>query len=210
MPNTLLDTVTSLLCTWLFFQRRAWFVRMGPVAGSEFSAYTKKQIKRYLFKSGKIRIRQSEENDKVGEKQSLYKAEVINEGKVKSRLTGGNLSLLASLAGTEYAPDYKDKLVFIEDVGEKPYRVDRMLTQLIQSGHLLEAKGIILGVFAGCNPDEGDKSLSLLDCIKDRFATFKGPLVYGFPFGHIKNQCTFPYGMQASFNASDFSVVINR
>ena len=180
----------------------------GPVAGTIFSHYTEKHIKQVLFKNKKIKIGLSKENIDVGKKHHLYKSVVIRAGEAMGKLTGGNLSLLASVVGTKHAPDYSNKLVFIEDVGEKPYRIDRMLTQLIQSSNLLEAKGIILGVFAGCDPDQGDKSLSLKACLKDRFFHFQGPVVYGFSFGHIKNQCSFPYGIEGKLDTEKFEVEI--
>ena len=74
----------------------------------------------------------------------------INNGKTSGQLVGGNLSLLAALAGTDYDNDYSDKIVFIEDVGEAPRRIDRMLTQLIQTSNLKNARGIIFGEFDGC------------------------------------------------------------
>jgi muramoyltetrapeptide carboxypeptidase len=109
--------------------------------------------------------------------------------------------LLSSAAGTKYGmQSLKGKLVFIEDIDERPYRVDRMLTQILQSTDIHKASGIILGIFDGCNPKVDEISLSLIDCFKDRLGSLGIPCMYGFSFGHISNQCTLPMGIEAEMD----------
>jgi muramoyltetrapeptide carboxypeptidase len=104
------------------------------------------------------------------------------------------------MAGTPYQLDAKNKLVFIEDVGEKPYRIDRMLTQLRQTANLKEANGIVLGVFNDCNADPEDKNtLSLKETLIDRLGDLDIPVFYGFSFGHINEICTIPIGIEGAF-----------
>ena len=125
----------------------------------------------------------------------------ITEGKARGYLTGGNLSLLASLTGTKYQPNFRNKLVIIEEVGEETHRVDKMLVQLIMGTNLKEAAGIILGVFKKCNDDSEIASLSLKQALDDLLKPLNIPTAYGLPFGHIDNKITIPMGIFAEFNA---------
>ncbi|NUR84033.1 MAG: LD-carboxypeptidase [Nonomuraea sp.] len=101
---------------------------------------------------------------------------VLVPGRAEGELAGGNLSLLASLCGTRYHPSFAGKLVFLEDVGEDPYRVDRMLTQLLQAGAFRGARGFALGSWLDC----GDPYPTLLD----RLGPLGVPVVAGLPAGH--------------------------
>lgn len=126
---------------------------------------------------------------------------IIREGAAEGELTGGNLSLLAAMCGTPWQPSFKDKMVFLEDVGEQPYRIDRLLTQLLEATDLRQAAGLALGVFYDCQPKKGEYSLSLQETLIDRLAQLNLPVFYGFPFGHILEQATLPYGIQARMDA---------
>lgn len=121
----------------------------------------------------------------------------IREGVAEGELTGGNLSLLAAMCGTPWQPSFKNKLVFLEEVGEQPYRIDRLLTQLLEATDLRKAAGLVLGVFFDCQPKNSDYSLTLKDTLLDRLATLGIPALYGFPFGHIPDQVTLPYSINA-------------
>lgn len=137
-----------------------------------------------------------------------YRPFVITPGKARGRLTGGNLALLSAMTGTEFEPDFRDKIVFIEDVGEQPYRIDRMLTQLIQATNLKRAAGIVLGVFAECQPKEGTFSLSLEDTLRDLLAPLGLPVMYGIPFGHVPYQAVLPYGIMAEMDTESRSLTL--
>ena len=169
----------------------------GPVAASEMTAYTYENVYSQLFNNNSKSTVKQFIPEGEGEE---YKPVVIRPGKMSGELIGGNLSLLAAMAGTEFELDAKGKILFIEDVGEKPYRIDRMLTQLRQTANLKHATGILLGVFNGCQPGENDQSLPLIDTLKDRLGDLEIPVYYGFSFGHIDNNCTIPIGAKASFD----------
>ena len=127
---------------------------------------------------------------------------VITAGRAQGLLTGGNLSLLAAMAGTPYQPSFQDKIVFIEDIGEQPYRVDRMLQQLAQATDLPQAAGVVLGIFTDCKPKGSAPSLTLAETLTGFFAPWKIPVAYGFPFGHILHQATLPYGILAELDTA--------
>ncbi len=102
--------------------------------------------------------------------------QVIVPGRAEGRLAGGNLTLLAALCGTPHALRTDGHILLLEDVGEEPYRVDRMLTQLLQAGSLDGAAGFVLGSWVGC----GD----VLPVLVDRLAPLGVPIIAGLPIGH--------------------------
>lgn len=118
-------------------------------------------------------------------------------GRAVGPLTGGNLSLLVSLLGTPYAPPpARGHIVLLEDVGEKPYRIDRMLTQLLMSGRLDGAAGVALGSWTDCgDPDE------LRAVLSERLTGLGVPIVAGLPIGHGRPQHTVTLGADAVLDA---------
>lgn len=173
----------------------------GPVGGSDFTDYTVRHLKAVLMEARAPYTIKTIESHGTVKNPALYEVQVLRPGRIRGPLFGGNLSLLAALAGTPFAFDATGKLVFMEDIDEKPYRVDRMLTQLRQSAKLDKAAGFALGIFNGCVPEPGDESLTLAETITDRFGDLRRPAVYGLTFGHIANQCTLPVGLEAELDA---------
>ncbi len=179
----------------------------GPVAASDFTDYTVEYLTKVLISpQASLNILLSQENKDRGTEEAAYETQTINAGKARGKLAGGNLSLLAAMAGTKWELDACDKLVFIEEIGEKPYRIDRMLTQLRQTANLQEAKGLVLGVFNDCDKDADDRSLYLDECLKDRLQDLNKPTIYGLSFGHISNQCTLPIGIEAELDTATQSI----
>jgi len=179
----------------------------APVGSSNFTSYTREKLKPIFGLEMPFEIEVAEENNLEGKTKPVFKSYSLNSGTVMGKLAGGNLSLLVSLIGTKHEVETKNKIVFIEDIGEAPYRIDRMLTQLISSGFFKQAKGVILGVFAGCHRKDED-SLTLEEVIRDRITPLNIPAVYGFSFGHIDHQCTFPIGAKAKFNADRMKLTL--
>lgn len=172
----------------------------GPVGASEWTDYNLLHLRGVLMEGATTWLIQPPPSYQV-EAQAPFRARTITPGIVEGPLIGGNLSLLSALCGTPFAPDFRRHLVFMEEVGEKPYRIDRMLTQLRQATHLKQAAGLALGVFAGCEPDEDDLSLSLQETLDDRLGDLRGPVTYGLPFGHVREQCTLPVGIRARLDS---------
>ena len=133
----------------------------------------------------------------------------IASGTAEGVLVGGNLSLVTSLVGTAYDIDLRDKLVFLEEVGEAPYRIDRMLTQLLLDPEKLPAAaGVVLGVFSDCEAEDESKSLSLAQVLYDRLAGLGIPVLYGLSFGHIKQNLTLPVGVRARLDADQQTLAL--
>ncbi len=195
--------ITALLLA--IYQKSGLIGFHGPVAASTWTDYTIRHIKGVLMNpTMPYTIEYADDNDTI--EDISYRTKVIKSGKAKGELTGGNLSLLSAMAGTDFKWKVKNKIVFIEDIGEKPYRIDRMLTQLLQSSDLDKAAGIALGVFAGCQAKEGDRSLSLMEMFEDRLGHLDMPIIYGLSFGHIKNNITIPIGVEAEMDTASRSL----
>ncbi len=105
-------------------------------------------------------------------------------GKVKSQIVGGNLSILANLAGTKSQLDTKGKILFIEDLDEYLYHIDRMMMQLKRSGMLEQLSGLIIGSMSGMHDNKIPFGKGAYEIIKDIIVDYKYPVCYGFPVGH--------------------------
>jgi muramoyltetrapeptide carboxypeptidase len=117
----------------------------------------------------------------------------LRGGRARGVLTGGNLALLVSLLGTPYAPEpAAGRIVFLEDVNEPPYRVDRMLTQLLQAGYFEDVAGVVLGTWTDCGDLEA--------VFADRLTPIGAPILAGIPVGHGPRQLTIRLGAAAEFD----------
>ncbi|MEO0341087.1 MAG: LD-carboxypeptidase, partial [Bacteroidota bacterium] len=179
----------------------------APVASSTMTDYASQQFKSVLMEpQANYTINLSQKNKAI--KDELYQPKTIVGGKIQGQLIGGNLSLLAAMAGTEFEIDAANKIVFMEDIEEKPYRIDRMLTQLRQSSNLSQAAGFALGIFADCVPEPEDRSLSLIEAVEDRLKDLNKPTAYGLSWGHISNQATLPVGVNVELDADRFTLTL--
>jgi len=175
----------------------------GIVGAGNFTKFTRDNFKKIFFSDSEIINLKIFEDHK---KDSF----VINSGNMSGKLAGGNLSLIISNIGTPYEISFKNSIVFLEDIGEPPYKIDRMLTQLISGGKFKNIKGIIFGKFAGCEAKEKENSFYVKEVIIERIKPFQIPAVYGYSFGHIENQLVFPTRIKAEFNIENFSLSIHR
>ncbi len=122
-------------------------------------------------------------------------------GVARGRLTGGNLSLIVALIGTEYEIDTDGAILFLEDVGERPYRIDRYLCQLRLAGKFDHLAGVILGQFTKCKPKRDEPSLTLEQVFQDYFGGLGVPVIENFPVGHVRRNATLPYGVMVELDA---------
>ena len=125
-----------------------------------------------------------------------YSSRSFSKGKAKGRLVSGNLSLICSLLGTPYEVDMENNILFIEEVNEEPYRIDRMLTQLLLSGKIQKCSGIILGQFTKCILPHYERSLTTDEVIRDRILSLKKPTLMNFMSGHSYPKLTLPIGAE--------------
>ncbi len=182
--TTLLNAITSKTGLITFH---------GPGGNSTWNDYSIRYIKELLFKGAVVEYKNASTDHKILNYSS---------GNTQGQLYGGNLSVLTSLIGSNYLPDWSGKILFLEDVMEEPYRIDRMLTQLKLSGILDQVNGVILGNFRKCTPDEPHKSFTLEEVFEQHFKNLKKPVFYGAQIGHIKNKFTIPVGIEIEMNAN--------
>lgn len=173
----------------------------GPVGVSTFSRFSTKNFKEVLMEpTFELELRNSQTENNY----NPYGITTIVEGKASGELVGGNLTIVNSLIGTEYDIDFTDKIVFLEEFLEEPYRIDRMLTQLIQALKFKNVTGIALGVFKMCEPSKTNpsfsNSFSLMEVLKDRLGSLNVPVVYGLSFGHVVDKFTLPFGVKAELD----------
>jgi muramoyltetrapeptide carboxypeptidase len=173
----------------------------GPVSISTFSRFSTKNFEDVLMKPA-FELRMSNSNS--DNNYNPYGITTIAEGTASGELIGGNISIVTSLIGTEYDIDYAGRIIFLEEFLEEPYRVDRMLTQLLQAGKFDNAAGVALGVFKLCEPKKSNPafsdSFSLMEVLKERLGNLGIPVVYGLSFGHVVDKLTLPFGIKAELN----------
>lgn len=170
----------------------------GPMLAVDFynsvSPYTEEMFWGLITSNKKFGRIKFPENEKIF---------TIVKGITKGRITGGNLATLVSLIGTRYMPDMKNKLLFLEEIGEAPYRIDRMFGQLKMTGVFNVISGLILGAFVDCiESDSEKKTLTLGEVVADYVNRLKVPVIYNFAHGHISDNITVPIGSNFRLNAS--------
>jgi muramoyltetrapeptide carboxypeptidase len=121
---------------------------------------------------------------------------------------------MVSLIGTKYDFNTKNKIICIEEVNEPPYKIDRMFTQLLMSGKLNQATGIILGQFNKCEPENFNinqkDSMHLKEILLEKIKPLNIPALYGFSFGHIREQAILPFGAHVNLNTELFQFSFKR
>ncbi|HEY4644063.1 MAG TPA: LD-carboxypeptidase [Bacteroidota bacterium] len=128
---------------------------------------------------------------------------VMRKGKKTGRLVGGNLSLLCALLGTPYSPPWKDTVLVLEEVGEEPYRLDRMFMHLRHAKVLKSISGLALGQFVDCQPKDSSKpSFTLDEVLEQLVRELKVPVVANLPYGHVPKKLTIPWGVRSRLDGA--------
>jgi len=199
--------ITAMHCAIRKFSGLVTF--HGPVGNSDLTDYTMSELQKVLFQglTNQV-IKLSDQNQARGITDTAFATKIINGGIAEGELIGGNLSLLAGSFGTPYAPDIKGKILLIEDIGEKPYRIDRMLTSMRQAWPLDKVAGIALGVFNDCENKKDSQALDLEQTLNDRLGDLNVPIIYGLSYGHIDNMCTLPMGINAKLNTNNQTLTL--
>ncbi len=184
----------------------------SPVPLSPFTDYSRKSFLRAISVSGPIgRQGNPPESDQLRPTHTLR---TILPGKATGRLVGGNLTLISTLMGTPYEIDSRGAILFLEDVGEEPYRIDRMLTQLRLAGKLEAAAGIIFGECVDCGPSDYkpfvSAGFSLGEVLDATLGNLRIPVLFGLTIGHTSDQMTLPMGVSAQLDADGGSIEITE
>ena len=172
----------------------------GPVGISSWDEFSRNHFTDLLFQNQMMNYENppKKESDWV---PIRHRTRTISSGTTRGKLLGGNLSVLCGLVGSEYIPNFKGSLLFIEEVNEELYRVDRLMSQLQLSGVLSEINGFIFGKCTNCLPGRGYGSLTF-DEIMDHYIKPLGvPSFSGSMIGHIDSKFTVPLGIEAEMDA---------
>lgn len=138
--------------------------------------------------------------------QTENRIRTIRGGKATGRILGGNLSLLTAVTGSGYLPDWDDCILFIEDVDEAVYRIDRMMTELSLAGVLGKIRGFVFGRCTECEPGIGFGSLTMEEMLAEHVAPLGIPAFSGSMIGHIDEQFTIPLGIDVEIDADAGSI----
>ncbi len=182
--------MTSLLN--FLVQKFSWTVFHGPVVAKGLGDSFLEQGKNSLLKA----LTSPEALGEFSQGISYLK-----NGRAQGTIVGGCLSILASSLKTPFEIETENKILFIEDVNEPLYKIDRLLTQLRLAGKLRNLKGLILGAFKNC----GDET-ELHNLILETFSDYDLPIVWGFPSGHIENMICLPLGVEVELHSEKNSV----
>ncbi|SDL06724.1 S66 peptidase family protein [Natronincola ferrireducens] len=190
----------------LYMNQRCKLVTFhGPMAASDIAGGLDDFSKEYFLKA----ITKPEAMGSI-ENPAGIEMECLVEGEAVGEVAGGNLALVTATMGTPDEIDTKGKLLFLEEIGEEPYRVDRMLTQLALAGKLQEASGIILGDWNDCEPKKRQNSLSLMEVFKEIIVPYGKPTIYNLKAGHCTPKVTIPFGVKARLKATERKLFIEE
>ncbi|GAA5524442.1 putative murein peptide carboxypeptidase [Microbulbifer aestuariivivens] len=209
-PKVLLgySDITALLNA--IYQRCGLITFHGPIAAQNFTDYTLEEFSRVLV-HGESPTRLGEApafEGGPGRVERHNRLTTFRGGRARGRLIGGNLSLICTLLGTPYEPDFRGKILFLEDVGEAPYRIDRMLTQLWLAGKLDEVAGIAFGKFT--EAETSGNTFSVEHVLRERCAGLEVPVVRGLMIGHVDDQTVVPVGAMAELDGDAGTLILQE
>lgn len=183
----------------------------GPVGFRAFTPYTLGELRRVLWTAGApVRLGGPPPFEGAeGRVDWENRVTTLVPGKARGRLLGGNLCLMSHLCGTPYFPDLRGAILFLEDVEEAYYRIDRMLTQLWLSGALAGVAGVAFGKFTSCEPSPFFlQNRPLEDILAERCRALGVPAVSGLMVGHVPDQTTLPIGCLAELDADTATLTL--
>ncbi len=170
----------------------------GPVGNSGWNDFSTDYVKRILMNKESVSY-----SYPIKDNDLPYS---INSGIAKGTLMGGNLSVISGIIGSNYLPDWKNKILFLEETGEEPYQVDRMLTQLKLAGVLNKLSGFVFGKCVKCEAEEPEKAFTLKQVLEQHLIPLRIPAFYGAMIGHIENKYTVPLGIEAQIDANKCTI----
>jgi muramoyltetrapeptide carboxypeptidase len=174
----------------------------GPVGIATWNRFNVEWLRQVVFEGEAVTFRNDDSfNPDATLVQRENRTRLIRPGTARGRLLGGNLTVLSAIVGSEYLPDFTGCVLFLEDVGEAPYRVDRMMTQLALAGILDRAEAVVFGTCSDCGPGSGFGSLTLDDILVERLEPLGIPAWHGAQIGHIDRQFTLPVGVEVEVDA---------
>ena len=175
----------------------------GPNGLGRWDAWSVDIFRKVLFDGEAVTLdNPTTLSDKNALTQTEHRVQTLVPGTARGRLLGGNLTVLTAILGSTYVPSFDGAILFLEDVDENLYRIDRMFTQLKLAGILDRISGFVFGTCAECEPGEGFASLTLEEILADHITPLGVPAWFGAMIGHQTPQWTVPVGIEATIDAS--------
>lgn len=172
----------------------------GPNGAGSWNRFNADQFRRVFFARELMRYQNApDDSDELVPRRN--RTVTLAGGKASGALVGGNLTVLTALAGSPYLPDFDGAILFLEDVGEAPYRIDRMFSTLKLMGALDRISGLIFGECTDCNPGDGYGSLTVQQILEDYILPLGIPAYRGAMIGHIREQFIVPVGGRVELDA---------
>jgi muramoyltetrapeptide carboxypeptidase len=179
----------------------------GPNGSSTWNSFNLDWMKRVLWNGEPVTFaNRKEPNDTLVPTRN--RTRTITPGKARGRLLGGNLTVFTAIVGSPYVPDFDGAILFVEDVDEAPYRLDRMFTQLKLAGILDKVKGVVWGTCNRCDPGEGFASQTIPDVLEHHVRPLGVPAYYGAMIGHVDRQFTLPVGIEVEIDADAGTIMM--
>jgi muramoyltetrapeptide carboxypeptidase len=188
--------ITSLLCA--IHHKTGLVTFHGPVGNSSWDSFSSNAFNEIACQGGV--------DFEITEKTQIQPLKALHKGTAKGPLIRGNLTVFCSLLGTPFFPNCKGKILFLEETHEEPYSVDRMLNSLRLAGVLNEISGLIFGQFNDCLAENPQESFALEEVVNQHVADLDIPILWGAPFGHVKEKWTLPIGVEAILNTESLSL----
>jgi muramoyltetrapeptide carboxypeptidase len=202
--------ITSLHCAFLLKSNLITF--HGPMLNSDFIV---KGMPDFTLRSFLHTVTNKSAPGSICQGYSKKKTvRILRAGKASGPLIGGNLSLLCATLGTPFQPSFRNAILFFEDLAESPYRLDRMLTQLLNSNLLQQVAGVAIGINKDCEDPNAKKKKeyrqTLEDVFIERLSPLKIPIVAGLPFGHVPMNATLPFGLRATLDGKAGDLILDE
>jgi muramoyltetrapeptide carboxypeptidase len=192
--------ITSLHCAFL---TKAGLISFhGPMLNSDFA---QPKLPDFTVQSFLRTLASADDQEDIADGYPDQTVKILRRGRARGQLIGGNLALLCTVIGTPWQPSFQNAILFLEDVGEAPYRWDRMFTYLTNCGLLQQVAGIAIGLNAECEDPQArtakEYRQTLDEVLRERLLPLKIPIVTGLPFGHVPMNATLPVGVRAELDA---------
>ncbi len=191
--------ITALLVN--FYQKSGLVGFHGPLFVSDFGRDNVNEYTEKVF----WQVLRSKNTENFSDFHNPVEYHCLKPGKVQGELIGGNLAIMCGLLGTPFMPDISGKILFLEDIGEPLYKIDRMITRLKLAGVFEKISGLLFTEFTSVTGTDNNE-LTLLDLLLDLAGDLKIPAGYGFPAGHGEMKATLPLGVEYFFDSKDFQL----